>query len=461
MPLTKASYAMITGAVVNVKDYGAVGDNLTDDTEAIQAAFDYSTTNGASVYFPQGTYVISDTVTLLKTIAGQSPLGGDTKACIFGDGSGLSVLRWTGGNKPALKIEGEVISLQTVKGIGLLSSAGAVVGSGTGIYLHNLSWFQMEDVLVTGFEFGIDAYSVISTNMTMCVVRANRFGVRFQPDATGVFVANPNAISMVDCDIGLNTEWGAYIVKPGNFNIRGGAIQGNGQGGVLSDKWGIRVDNAGAEAAVGVNLIGVYFEANVGLADVYLYQSDFSGIHNLIGCSFTRIADNYATHCIRYDNNVAVVSKLGMYGNAFLSGPGYTPNAGRSYVNVAYPSSANFQMTEFASFYSSSVENIRPIGNQIGNQSTSSAWLVYGGISGSVVQSFNVNSVTKLSTGVYEVALQTPMSSANYLAIPSVTASSGFAYISNKLTTSFQIHTLDFSGSPADLTEVSCVTFSN
>lgn len=45
---------------VSVKDFGAVGDGVTDDTIAIQAAIDYLSTNsGGLLYFPFGTYVIS------------------------------------------------------------------------------------------------------------------------------------------------------------------------------------------------------------------------------------------------------------------------------------------------------------------------------------------------------------------------------------------------------------------
>jgi hypothetical protein len=44
--------------VVNVKDFGSVGDGVTDDTAAIQAAIN-STVNGGIVFCPRGTYYIA------------------------------------------------------------------------------------------------------------------------------------------------------------------------------------------------------------------------------------------------------------------------------------------------------------------------------------------------------------------------------------------------------------------
>lgn len=47
--------------VINVKDFGAKGDGTTDDTENINAMFD-SLNGGETVYFPSGTYLVSNKV---------------------------------------------------------------------------------------------------------------------------------------------------------------------------------------------------------------------------------------------------------------------------------------------------------------------------------------------------------------------------------------------------------------
>jgi hypothetical protein len=59
MALTKVSYSMITGAVANVRDFGATGDGVTNDTVAIQAAIDSLAATGGTVFFPTGEYRIA------------------------------------------------------------------------------------------------------------------------------------------------------------------------------------------------------------------------------------------------------------------------------------------------------------------------------------------------------------------------------------------------------------------
>lgn len=60
---TGAAYRTVQSKLrdtVSVKDFGAVGDGVADDTAAIQAAIDYLSPLGGTLYIPKGTYIVSD-----------------------------------------------------------------------------------------------------------------------------------------------------------------------------------------------------------------------------------------------------------------------------------------------------------------------------------------------------------------------------------------------------------------
>ena len=55
---------------ISVKDYGAKGDGVTDDTAAVTAALNYAGANGLTTYFPNGIYLLTSRIGLT---AGYSP----------------------------------------------------------------------------------------------------------------------------------------------------------------------------------------------------------------------------------------------------------------------------------------------------------------------------------------------------------------------------------------------------
>ncbi len=77
---------------ISVKDFGAVGDGVTDDTTAIQTAvnaaatFGNSSAYGATVFFPSGKYIISSTINL----------PGAQFVSLIGEGK-TSIVSWNGG----------------------------------------------------------------------------------------------------------------------------------------------------------------------------------------------------------------------------------------------------------------------------------------------------------------------------------------------------------------------------
>jgi hypothetical protein len=69
MSLTKVTYSMIDGATVNVFDFGAVNDGVTDNTAAIQAAIDFAAANdGGIVFIPSGSYICSSGLILKRGV---------------------------------------------------------------------------------------------------------------------------------------------------------------------------------------------------------------------------------------------------------------------------------------------------------------------------------------------------------------------------------------------------------
>ncbi|WP_191560136.1 glycosyl hydrolase family 28-related protein [Metabacillus idriensis] len=77
--------------ILNVKDFGAAGDGVTDDTSAIKKAL-YKGKN-KKIFFPEGTYSVSDTL----TIKGNTDVYG-SKAIIKANKEGYTLLRAYGEN---------------------------------------------------------------------------------------------------------------------------------------------------------------------------------------------------------------------------------------------------------------------------------------------------------------------------------------------------------------------------
>jgi hypothetical protein len=74
---------------ISVKDFGAKGDGTTDDTAAIQAAVTASA--GKALYFPAGTYIVSDIITLVSNTV------------LYGD-QGITTLKLKAKSYPAANV---------------------------------------------------------------------------------------------------------------------------------------------------------------------------------------------------------------------------------------------------------------------------------------------------------------------------------------------------------------------
>jgi hypothetical protein len=86
---TRALYDLLTDVFTNVKSFGAVGDGTTDDTAAIAAAIDALPLNGGIIFFPPGTFKVTDEIDVDKPLT------------VIGSGRGITQIRATalGANK--------------------------------------------------------------------------------------------------------------------------------------------------------------------------------------------------------------------------------------------------------------------------------------------------------------------------------------------------------------------------
>lgn len=179
---------------VSVKDFGAVGDGVADDTAAIQAAID--ATN--CLFFPAGTYNISGPATNTTTAVA---LKGNLE--IFGEGAN-TVIRQLG---------------NTLNGFSVNPLNGGtpnIADNTKDIYIHDMS-FTMELTSFREFQHSINANAVTNLLIERCrfvgwrgdaVYIGSGVGVeRHNENVTvqdcffdGINKNNRNGISIIDCD---------------------------------------------------------------------------------------------------------------------------------------------------------------------------------------------------------------------------------------------------------------------
>ena len=156
---------MISGAVANVFDFGAVGNGTTDDTAAINAAIasiNTGTNGGGTVFFPRGNYLTTSTiylpqsVILLGTGRRPGPISGNPAniegSCIIGKHSGAAIISSKGSAFTGL----QHISLygdQTTP-----PKTGLCVGRTTGGASSGRQYF--EDIVVAGYFTKAAIYSI-------------------------------------------------------------------------------------------------------------------------------------------------------------------------------------------------------------------------------------------------------------------------------------------------------------
>lgn len=173
--------------IVSVKDFGAIGNNVADDTIAIQAAIDYAINLGSTVYFPVGTYLITSPLFIYKpstfitcNLVGQSFSERTDRGVIINHASLLTV--------PGIIIQGaRQVTIDNIQLIGPnsfaapttsnITNAATYVGSG----VRDSTYSPQAGICVDAFQNGVPSdggYPGLSSYYTAASVPSSRVCIK-------------------------------------------------------------------------------------------------------------------------------------------------------------------------------------------------------------------------------------------------------------------------------------------
>jgi hypothetical protein len=231
----------------NILFYGAVGDDNTDNTTAIQAAINAATVKGGIVYIPSGVYkthkltkywnvrIIGDGYTSqLKSIAAEPLVESIYTAVYNADDAGMHNIYLNG------------------------DSIGTI-----GFNTQRLNGFDCWGLSIRGFtSYAMALNGTLIGQFSNCMFNSNGNGI-YAAVGNGV---SSNLVAFNNCRInwnaGLGFNWStSLILKLSHCDIESNGALGNANTGCIYYKSGAGVNN---KSNVGLIIDGTWFEANNG-----------------------------------------------------------------------------------------------------------------------------------------------------------------------------------------------------
>lgn len=211
--------------VVSVKDFGAVGDGVTDDTAEIQSAVTYGVANNKQVQFPQGSYKLTSKINVTGNVVLQGDGIGSTEILCAGcDGFEISA----GVSQVTIC---DMNIAQAIRYTITPNSYSAIRAAGT--TASQCYWHTYKNLFIDGFGEGFFAGGVCSSTWRN-VTTVYTFGsVNFSDQCLN------NAISQ--CRFG-ERDSGGVTPTAGSYGIKVGSGTINCEGLIISDSliFGVR-----------------------------------------------------------------------------------------------------------------------------------------------------------------------------------------------------------------------------
>lgn len=321
---TKLANDQISGSVINVLDFGAVGDGVTDDTAAIKLARDSISTDfntsatGGVLHFPRGKYKISSVVEIppAMVLTGEARHNGTNLNAgsiidVTHDGVGIRFIRKAGAGT-TLTHNGGMQDL-IVSGLGASATVAqrlVELGDSGNVDVNNGAWGGFITRCAFNSTYGYGVYSAHSQEWT---ISGNYFkGVRhgvFYPTvaASAKIIGNSFEMSAASLDAyaivcyrgALGGAAGViitdnYLISPkvGIFLsnqigavVRNNVVEGSSDNSIYLTKY--LIDEATLDVAQGAGFNDGVIGATVDGNTIINWNSDGAGTHSAIQLSFT------------------------------------------------------------------------------------------------------------------------------------------------------------------------------
>lgn len=389
---------------LNVLQFGAVADSTgvgvgTDNSAMFNSAMLTAISLRRNIRIPAGGYRLS------------SPLVYD-KTALNGDSGYVPNIRGDGASMTRLYCSAGGISVTGTTNAGAYGSFFNISdmylrgnnASGIGIDIVACGFVGINNVRSTQFGTGCRLKGVISSKLDKPFFDSNvNYGLQALPDDGSVMP--PNAITVDQPWIGSNGRCGIALDQPATFNIRGGSVEGNGTNTGLSGNFrgGIIITNAGSGGHNAITSEGVYYEHNMGIADVLISGSSRIFSANFQGNTFTRLGATPVTHSIFATGATHNVT-ININGNGFGElGGGFVPTSAQRYIQVDVGANI-YTLVDIGNQYMTAAA--RPIYSncRVISNNTMPYAMGYCTSAGAIEgDAFNVQSITKTGTGIYKI----------------------------------------------------------
>jgi hypothetical protein len=453
----------------NVKMFGAKGDDLAIETVAFQNALGFLRQKGGTLHIPAGTYQITGQLYMdFTALTGTAGVG---RYSLRGDGAGSTDIRWFGpDNTSALKIEGGAwgagANLKiTIEGFRLRDWNPSAARASVGIEIDGVIHYTQRDTAIEAFTIGQKETDLLAALFERCHWSFNNEGLVANKGTHPTDWTPPNERVYNSCHWIGNRQRGATFIKGAEIVFVGGSFEGNAKpsGGLWTEEpeqYAIKFVGSGVNGAVGPHMIGVHFESNIGLYDIWITHDDRPCTYIIDGCDFTRngLDPRHAVNHLRFDTTGATRAHVIVRGGGGIEVNGYTPSASRRKIVEGVVTGNRHRWTIQDFVYESDTERPALPGPVHDERSRIGAFVNFQGSSGSINASYNVASVVRNGTGDFTINFQVPFTSALF-PMAGLMAGAGVINMISRTASAVRILTQNLSGTATDFGETQLTIF--